>query len=72
MSVGRLARTCRNALIIPGLLVLLEAPPASPAEPDPVSAATLAQVLNRGQTRRLISLAQPRLKDADGWAEDIL
>lgn len=72
MSVGRLARTCLNTLIVPCLLVLLAARPASSAEPDPVSAGTLAQVLSHGQTRRLISLAQPRLKDAAGWAEDIL
>jgi len=72
VSVGRLARTCLNTLIVPCLLVLLAARPASSAEPDPVSAGTLAQVLSHGQTRRLISLAQPRLKDAAGWAEDIL
>ena len=72
MSVGRLARTCLNALIVPCLLVLLAARPASSAEPDPVSTGTLRQVLSHGQTRRLISLAQPPLKDAAGWAEDIL
>lgn len=72
MSVGRLARTCLNALIVPGLLVLLAAHPAASAGPDPLSAGTLAQVLSPHQTRRLISLAQPRLKDAAGWAEDIL
>lgn len=68
MVVGRLARICRNALIIPGALGLLQAQPASSVEPDPVSARMLAQVLSHGQTRRLISLAQPRLKDAAGWA----
>lgn len=72
MVVGRLARICRNALIIPGALGLLQAQPASSAEPVPVSAGTLAQVLSHGQTRRVISLAQPRLTDASGWAEDIL
>jgi hypothetical protein len=70
--VGRLARICRNALIIPGALGLLHAQPASSAEPVPVSAGTLAQVLSHGQTRRVIILAQPRLTDASGWAEDIL
>lgn len=72
MSVGRFARTCLNTLIVPGLLVLLAARPAMSSEPDPVSAGTLAQVLSHGQTRRLISLAQPNLKDAGGWAGDIL
>ena len=72
MSVGHLARTCLNTLIVPGLLVLVAARPAASAEPDNLSAGTLAQVLSHGQTRRLISLAQPSLKDAGGWAEDIL
>lgn len=72
MSVERLARICQNALIVPGLLVLLAAHPGLSAEPDHLSAGTLAKELGQGQTRRLISLAQPRLKDAAGWADDIL
>lgn len=70
--VGRLARACRGALIVAITLGLVPVGPLLAAERAAVSAGIAEKSLGQDQTRRLISLARPRLKDAAGWARDIL
>ena len=72
MIYKRLALISRGVLVVIVAVVTLQFPFALTSELSAKEEKTEERLLSHRQTRRLVSLAQPKLNDAAGWAEDIL
>ena len=72
MNCKRLARMCWNFLVASVAVLALQFPFHPASELNAKEADTDQRRLSHSETRNLVSLAQPKLKDASGWAEDIL
>lgn len=72
MIYKRLAQMSRGVLVVIVAVVTLQLPFALASELAAKEEETEERLLSHRQTRHLVSLAQPKLNDASGWAEDIL
>jgi len=68
----RLPRMCRVGLLTMCAVATLQFPPLLAKELTRPNAGAEHHVLSHRQTHRLVRLAQPKLKDVAGWADDIL